>query len=367
MSEDVELVEKRQELKRQIASGECKLLPTVILDGTGHLVQKLTRSPEPPPLWYNVVVIALATWAIGLLTAILFGENSETMPRYVNPGFLLRKGLLTGYFLVAVVAGKVLWDIVLAACRDWFLDAVETARDLADLERSLAAACDTKKSLLFTITLSIIVYLYLTVRAMTRGTFSGFGNAVVNVITDFQMVMCAYYLYLSAALGVRFGRYQLKLYKVDPAHSEVIDRLSDLYSGALYVVAAFAAAGTLYAALFGGLTWTGITMLVLGGWGPLIGGFVLGQYNLNRIITRAKWKTLKEVQAKIEALHAKEDPPSQCTLKHIRALIDYHDLIRATRTSTLDLRAVLNLLNSLLLPVIASLLGNINSILALFE
>ena len=74
MTEDTALIEKREELKRQLAAGEYKTLLDVMLDGTGRLIQKLTRNPEPPSFWYSAVVIALATLLIGFLTSILLGE-----------------------------------------------------------------------------------------------------------------------------------------------------------------------------------------------------------------------------------------------------------------------------------------------------
>ena len=47
--------------------------------------------------------------------------------------------------------------------------------------------------------------------------------------------------------------------------------------------------------------------------------------------------------------------------------MDFHDRIKATRNSALDLRAGLNFLNSLLLPLLAFLLANLDKIFALFS
>lgn len=77
MTKDTALIEKREELKRQLAAGEYKTLVDVMLDGMGRLIQKLTRNPEPLPFWYSAVVIALVTLLIGSLTSILLGESSE--------------------------------------------------------------------------------------------------------------------------------------------------------------------------------------------------------------------------------------------------------------------------------------------------
>jgi hypothetical protein len=50
-----------------------------------------------------------------------------------------------------------------------------------------------------------------------------------------------------------------------------------------------------------------------------------------------------------------------------RLITENHDRIKATRNSALDLRAGLNFLNSLLLPLLAFVLGNFDKILAYFS
>jgi hypothetical protein len=48
------------------------------------------------------------------------------------------------------------------------------------------------------------------------------------------------------------------------------------------------------------------------------------------------------------------------------ALMDYHDRIMGARSLALDVRTGLNLLNSLLLPLLAFLVSNLRNVLALF-
>jgi hypothetical protein len=66
-------------------------------------------------------------------------------------------------------------------------------------------------------------------------------------------------------------------------------------------------------------------------------------------------------------LEAQVEIPSEKTLVHLTKLMDYHDRIKATRNSALDLRAGLNFLNSLLLPLLAFLLANLGKVLELFS
>jgi hypothetical protein len=140
-----------------------------------------------------------------------------------------------------------------------------------------------------------------------------------------------------------------------------------MLSNFVYIAAVLAAIVTLVAALLGWLTLATIIFLALVGWGPLTALFVTNQVALAKIITRAKWKKLNEIQAQIEKLEAEENIAEKETMETINRLMDYHDRIKATRNSALDLRAGLNFLNSLLLPLLAFLLGNLKEVLKLFS
>ncbi len=61
MTEDTALLEKRTELKRQLAEGEYKTLVDVMLGETGRLIQKLTKSWGPIPFWVSAALVALLT------------------------------------------------------------------------------------------------------------------------------------------------------------------------------------------------------------------------------------------------------------------------------------------------------------------
>jgi hypothetical protein len=363
MTGDTALIEKRKELKRQLAAGEYTTLLDVMLDGTGRLIQKLTRSREPIPFWYSAVVMALATLMISFLTSILLGEFYP-----LRREMILNDISSVGIVLVFVIVGKMYSGIVFTTWRDRLLDAIESVANLADLQRWLAAFCNVKKPLFFSLAYGILAGFYFPILFATiRGGFVGFGPTISNTIANFQIGMLAYYGLPFLALPARLSRYQFKLYAADPSSSEVIDHLSDMLSTGVYIAAVCAAIVTLVAALFGLLTLSFIALLVLVGWGPLTALFVINQVALAKIITRAKWKTLNEIQAKIETLEAQEEIPSEKTLAHLTKLMDYHDRIKATRNSALDLRAGLNFLNSLLLPLLAFLLANLDKVLGLFS
>ena len=363
MAEDTALIEKREELKRQLAAGEYKTLVDLMLDGMGRLIQKLTRNPEPLPFWYSAVVIALVTLMIGFLTSILLGELHP-----LRREMILFEISVVGIVLAIGIAGRIYLGIFSTTWRDHLLDAIESGADLADLQRWLAAAYNVEKPLFSGLAFGILLGFYFTILSSTiRGGFVGFGPTILNVITTFQLGMFIYYFLRFLALPVRLSRYQFKLYAADPSSSEVIDHLSDMLSNFVYAAAVVTAIATLVVAFSGLLTLSFIILLVLVGWGPLTALFVINQYALAKIITRAKWKTLNEIQAKIEALQAQENIAEKETMEAINRLMDYHDRIKATRNSALDLRAGLNFLNSLLLPLFAFLLANLGKVLELFS
>ena len=365
MAEDAALLEKRAELKRQLVAGEYRTLIDVILDGTGRLIQKLTRSPKPPPFWYNAVVIVLATLVISFLTSILLGEPYPLIRR----DWILGEVAFVGLFFACVIAHKEVYiGILFSSLRDKLLDAIESVTDLVDLQGWLAAVCDVKKPLLLSLPFSFLFTFYGLIFISTiRGGFVGFGPTTSSIIVNFQGGMLLYYLLLFLNLPIRLSRYQFKLYAADPSSSEVIDCLSDMLNNFVYIVAVLAAILTLIFAFFRLLTVDGIILLMLVGWGPITIFFVINQYALTKIIANAKWKTLNGIQTKIEKLAAEENIADKEKMEAVNRLMDYHDRIKATRNSALDLRAGLNFLNSLLLPLLAFVLGNLDKILAYFS
>lgn len=169
-----------------------------------------------------------------------------------------------------------------------------------------------------------------------------------------------------AVLSARIGRYHLRLYMANPASSEVITHLASLLSSFVYLVALFAALLTLYIAVSRLLIIQFVVVWFSLWWIPIIVIFVLNQSSLFSIVQRAKWKTLNEIQAKVVQLHSSDKLGEKETMETINRLIDYYDRVNATRNSALDLRGTLNFVNSLLLPLLAFLLGNLDVVLKLF-
>jgi hypothetical protein len=86
---------------------------------------------------------------------------------------------------------------------------------------------------------------------------------------------------------------------------------------------------------------------------------------ISGIITRSKRKSLNEVEAQMAALRPRADPPDNETLETLLWLWDYHDRIKGTRNSALDIKGIMDLANTLLIPLLAFLIANREAIFEL--
>jgi hypothetical protein len=361
MAEDIALLEKRTELKHQLATGAYKTLIDRMWDGVGYLIQKLTRNSEVSSFWFSAVVFALITLLISFLTSIFLGEF---YPQRRN--FIPLEILFVGIGLAFPIAVKIYSSMLSVTLRDYILDAIESTADLADLQRWLALVSDKKKHLFFSLVYTILMSFYGLILFMRiSGGFFGFGPAVLLIILNFLVGTSLYYFLPNLTLPIRLSRYQFKLYTADPSSSEVIGRLSGLLTNVVYLGAILATISTLLFVSLG-LLETSLIIMFLLVWGLLAAGFAINQYALAKIITNAKWKTLSDIQTKVEKLATEENIADKEKMEALNRLMDYHDRIKATRNSALDLRAGLNFLNSLLLPLIAFVLSNLDKIVAYF-
>jgi hypothetical protein len=121
---------------------------------------------------------------------------------------------------------------------------------------------------------------------------------------------------------------------------------------------------TIGLAQFNILNWNTAFIFSLFVWAPTVLLYAAGQFHISSVISRAKWEILNEIQTKIESLYVLEDIPDKDTLERLEKLMDYHDRIKNTPNSAINLRSGLNFLNSLLLPVIAFVIGNLDKIVS---
>ena len=370
LSTDTALIEKREELKRRLAAGEFKTLVDVLFDGMSKIIQKITRNPRPISPWFSSMILYLIILLLAFAGPFLSGDESIFMSQIATfPPGAVPLLLLVGYFgFLIMVAGNFYVHRVFETCKESVLSAAESIATLSDFEYWLGAVCNRKFHLVVSIVGGLLIGIYvLYIYNLTLGLAFPVSTAIVFLF--YYMVISAflYLLFYMAIFAVRVGRYHLKLSIADPGSSEVIGRLASLFSSLVYLVALYAAFFILAAAFSKLLIIQFMVLLILLLWIPLTTVFVFYQSSLSSIMRRAKSKTLNEIQARIEELHASEQLGEKDTMETINRLMDYYDRIKNTRSSRIDLGAVLNLINSLLLPLLALVLGNIDKILALLK
>ena len=362
-SRDPILFERREELKRQIRAGEYKSLLDVISDQAGRVIQRLTKSAKPLPFWCNATAIALVILTVDFLTSLLLGEFSAA--RYES---IWAELSAPGIVIVGLSALKAYLDRVYATLREDILDSMRSAEDVADLQRWLASMAKVKQPLVFSVAWAFLVGLPLNLAgAAVAERFPGFGPTILFMGVNIGGAIFLWYIVLFLSLASRLSRYRFDLYVADPSASEVLRHLSNLFNGLVFLLAIVMALFTLLWASTPEFLFSGLMIIsALMSWGPVVTLFVFSQAALSRIIMEAKWGKLRQIQKKIERLESQEDIPSRDTLAHISGLMDYYDRIRSTQNLALDFHTGLNLLNSLLLPLLAFVVSNLGKLFDLF-
>jgi hypothetical protein len=370
MATNTALIEKREELKRRLAAGEYKTLVDVFLEWFDRLIRKITRQSKPLPIWLITVILSLSLTLIAVAIIYISGDKALLFILTTASGGMgsltVFLGSVTTIF-VAVVMNQYMRKIF-ELWRDEVLDATESMASLDDFENWLRISCNWRLHLLLT----IIAVIVLTPNAIFLIKAKlGISVAYGSILSLFLISMFAYaffYLFLMVILlSARLRRYDLKLFPTDPSNSELISRLSSELGWVIYIVAVYAIIGLISIRLvFGSIDPFVVIVQLLLAWLPMITLFILIQTSLSSIIRRAKWKILNEIQAKVEKLQAVENFEDKETLEAINRLMDYHDRVRATRNSALDLNTTLHFINSLLLPLLAFLLANLDLVLKLF-
>jgi hypothetical protein len=362
MTENNELTQKRQQIKAEIKDGKYKSLAGVMINGTGYLVQKATFSKKPLAFWYNSLVFTLLTLLICVLISIALGNpNADLSARSILiinlSGYL---GVLLGSLFA--IAGTSMHRKLLTALEYHLLNAIESEGDLNDLRNWLAGTFNLKTEFLTSLIPTLLLFppsIYL--REMISGESFGLAAYLVAIIAGFQAFTALSTSLASFTLPYRLGRYQLKLFSADPSSSEVINRLSDTINNTVFLGAILLTLVTILTVFSNPLAV--VIYILLLPWVVIIIIFTSSHYAVAKIIYKAKWRTLANIQTQIEELQQREEILSEETISHINKLMDYHNRIRSTRNSAIDILSVFSLLQSLLLPVIGLFMANLLNIL----
>ena len=361
-NEQEKLAAKQAELKENLAADAYPSLTTYFLDGTEKLIQKVTRNRNPLPLWYKGTAYTLLVWLLSLLIILLF--PSYDFPQYdvFLAGFTIM--LVTS---IGVILTHEMYDLLMKTLRYTAVDSISSIEDLDKLDRWLRNLFNLRKQFFFgAIFAFVIVPPIIFLWNQIRG-----GATLDTMLVGFLVVFQAIFgIYIVVAIFLVPGellRYQFDIYALDPASSELIQRLSGALNRTMFVLAVLLAIITYWLFSFTLLDDNVAIFLVLLAWLLIILVFINGHYSLATIIRRVKWKKLNELQDKITAVERDGDLTTKDTTDALKNLMDYHDRIRNTRNSAFDVRSGLGFVNSALLPLLAFVLANITDVIGFFS
>jgi hypothetical protein len=382
MGTDNLLSAKIAEVKNKIQG--YRSLPEYLLDGVGAALTIFSRprekrSPFLPPnalrrsesslpsYWLSGLIVATLTVLIGWLVSAITGAPITARDISVS-AWAAAIGAL------ALIVNKINIRTFLENFHESIIDKILSPDDVDDLEGWL----DRNFKLLSPLVAGLVggpILAYMLIENLGYGDLIpiNLGTIVVVVLACIQSIWVAYYLgpfYLS--LPPKLARYHFDLYTTDPSSSEVVGRLSRLMTFILYATLGFIVLLTIglnQVDVFNLQTAFVFSLLI---WVPTIVSYGAGQFHISSMIARAKWKTLNELQSKIEELYKytlteEGESPKKDILDVIEKLMDSHDRIKATPNSALNFRAGLNFLNSLLLPILAFVVANLGDVINFIE
>lgn len=351
---------------RKILENPESTLPALIFSTTGRIVCKITGRKESLPLLYNFIVLALVVQLPTLLLVLLFGDYEQWQkPGFLWVGFLeLKLGFLWMVYLELGLFGTILGHLLVFYVYDnmnnYVVEAIQRQEDLRDLQDVFARVGSIKNS--FLVTLGFTVFWSVSFSWFISdyiGQFIGIGLLVGTIVFGLLLgpaiyLEGCYYFFIT-----HVGRYSYTLNHTSPAHSQPIYRISRIVTVLIYSIAIFIAVATATVAFSIGA----VVLAMLIGWIPTIVYFFASQLSIKRIITNAKWKMLDRIQEQIRKLND-GDITNKENVEAITKLMDYHERIRATPNSALNLGSGMNFAGQLALPIIGA---NLDKIIKLLE
>ena len=356
METEPEVNEKRLKVKNEITEGIKHTPMARLFNVTSYVVQKITGYPKQLPLAYCIAVLSLVFL---LITLLFFKTQIMIRPGLLSIIFLGESGLLSIVFTYFNI------NRVLRGIRDTVVDSITSSQNLSDLQQWLSFGWSSKIIKRFQ-WIYAVFFAAISLFLFPAIGFSGFGILSLSILYGFVGSIAWYYVPLMLLLPIRLSAYQFRLYESDPARSEIIEDMSAILSRFTFGYVSISALVQLSLASINLPIFEAIVFMVVIGWMPVTIQYFVNQFSIRNIISSSKRKTLNRVQAQIKVLHD-GDITNKDNMEMINGLMDYHERIRATPNSTLNIGGFLNFLNQLALSLLGFLLGNTEKIIDFFR
>lgn len=354
-----DLTQKRAELKQSITARIEQTFPAYFFHLIGGVIKQVFNLKQPPHWSVNATVLCILIYMPGLIVAVASGEIRSWDVRY----WTLLGAYIYAYFAPIVSHVNVSYNL-LPGVRDGLVDFIQTTEDLEKLHDWLDRFFSFRGWLVsmilggvaFGLTMSIYI------SWITKGLI-GPGMIVINFSIGFFFAIPFWVIFKVLTLPVQLSSYRLQLYELNPARSEVVQNLIDVLNEYFYFVAIYVAIATVIASIqpfMGIMVWVGLFF----GWGPSMTQFLVNQHAIRKIIASEKWRSLNSLQEQIRQLQSNNlVNVSEGTILRIIQLMDLHDRVSTTPNTLLNLNTWTHLLQQLILPLLALLLGNIDTVI----
>ncbi len=355
------MIHRREEIKLALGAENTRTIVDVYL-------RWLMRG-KIVPIWLDIILIFLLSAVVALTLAFLTGELGKIplAARDLPPGMVVQLIFTLFMSTVSMLLTNLFFHRVVAVLREQVVDLAETPETLDEL---LAwVKLNSYKGwprflVILAAALGVASYL---VTLSNRVWSTSFGIGMVFALTPFSIQSIIFIGFTLGVLGLslRLERFDLKLFEANPSSSEIIATLSGLFRGYVYLIAIYGAIQTFRATETGLVPY--LIPIMTAFWVPIIAIFIASQIGLAGLIRGAKWKTLRLIQEKVSTLQKEHPMPASEERETIIWWLDYHERVRSTPNSALDLGSWLNFINSLLLPLIAFILGNLDTLMQFFS
>jgi hypothetical protein len=253
-----------------------------------------------------------------------------------------------------------LFDLLTKHLIDCFL----TPEGLRSLIRWLKLYCNVRLHTLFCLIYGLTMGVYSANTLMTvHNVSSSIGLTVLCCLVVFAWGIPMYWLLVFLLLPFFLDEADYHIFKADPASSAVVVHVSSIFTGLVYLYGVMMMGSMVYLAYSDLLTPTTLIVSIAVAWLPVTLLFIAGQWLRRNIISRAKFLSLSEVQQEIESIQQGANIADKETMDKVYRLLDYHDRIKGSKSKTFDWRTNLDFLNSLLLPVVGAMIGNLEAFL----
>jgi len=186
-----------------------------------------------------------------------------------------------------------------------------------------------------------------------------FGQVFIYFVNYFFVGgLGVYCLFTIIAFVIKLIKINLKLFLDDPASSPILINLSRELGFVMLIFAIECAVLMVLLRSLNFLNLQNLIPIVILVWIPILLVFFLGNFAFSKQISQAKIERMESLQKEIMRLSSTENLDKDTT-DLIISLKDYHDRVKNSRNTLINVRSILNLFSSLALPLITGVLGEI--------